>query len=266
MASVWASKPFRLRWGVRGGYGNRRPSRRICFSFRCLSSLHVDPEDPDRPDTHSLSHITLLHPHCPDEPLNRLASNPFAPKDLASCFVGSRPQMLQPVGEAQSDSLPLDLDRRLKLKFHGASVTSDPSLPGWRELDDAFGLRAIADRYLLDSRTERNGSHDLAGMLRQPLFGRFAGYDHHCPRRRTGRGKCVVSARDVRSNGERKGHLNGSKARSKRWAGRDRLENVGSQVGSTTSTAFAIDLAEILRGHRSCRFPPFIELEWLAQP
>lgn len=32
--------------------------------------------------------------------------------------------MVQPEGEAQSDALRLDFDRRLKLEFHGSSVTS----------------------------------------------------------------------------------------------------------------------------------------------
>ncbi len=33
--------------------------------------------------------------------------------------------MVQAAGEAQSDALRLDFDRRLKLEFHGSSVTSD---------------------------------------------------------------------------------------------------------------------------------------------
>jgi hypothetical protein len=85
--------------------------------------------------------------------------------------------MVQPAGEAQSDSLRLDFDRRLKLQIHGSSVTSDAGLLAYRELDDALGLMAIAGQYLVDGRTGRNGRHDLLGMLRLSVFGRLAGYE-----------------------------------------------------------------------------------------
>ena len=83
--------------------------------------------------------------------------------------------MAHSAGEAQSDALRLDFDRRLKLEFHGSSVTSDAGLLAYRELDDALGLMAVAGQHLVDSRTGRNGRHDLAGMLRQSVFGRLAG-------------------------------------------------------------------------------------------
>lgn len=111
--------------------------------------------------------------------------------------------MIQPAGEAKSHALQLDFDRRLNIEFHGSSVTSDSGLLCCRELDDAFDLMAIADRHLVDSRTGGNGRHDLVGMLRQSLFGRFSGYGHRRPWRRTERGKCLVSTKEVRSKGER---------------------------------------------------------------
>jgi Transposase DDE domain group 1 len=83
--------------------------------------------------------------------------------------------MVQPEGEVQSDALRLD--RRLKLEFHGSSVTSDAGLLPYRELDAVLGLMAIAGQHVVDRRTGRNGRHDLVGMLRQSVFGRLAGYE-----------------------------------------------------------------------------------------
>jgi hypothetical protein len=73
--------------------------------------------------------------------------------------------MVQPAGEAESDALRLDFERRLKLEFHGSSVTSDAGLLAYRELDDALGMMAVAGQHLVDSRTGRNGRHDLAGAI-----------------------------------------------------------------------------------------------------
>jgi len=89
--------------------------------------------------------------------------------------------MAKPAGEAESDALRLDFDRRLKLEFHGSGVTSDAGLLAYRELDDALGLMAIAGQNLVDGRTGRNGRHDLVGMLRQSVFGRLAGYEEATP-------------------------------------------------------------------------------------
>jgi hypothetical protein len=55
--------------------------------------------------------------------------------------------MAQPAGEAESDALRLDFDHRLKLEFHGSSVTSDAGLLAYRELDDALGLNCSSKFY-----------------------------------------------------------------------------------------------------------------------
>src|SRR5437899_1882038 len=80
-------------------------------------------------------------------------------------------------GEAEGMGLRVAFDRRLKLEFHGATVTSDAGLLAFRELDDALGLTAMAAEVLADTRTGRNGRHSLIAQLRQSVFGRLAGYE-----------------------------------------------------------------------------------------
>src|SRR5947207_12159100 len=80
-------------------------------------------------------------------------------------------------GEADGTGLRVAFDRRLKLEFHGATVTSDAGLLAFRELDDALGLTAMAAEVLADPRTGRNGRHSLIAQLRQSVFGRLAGYE-----------------------------------------------------------------------------------------
>ena len=46
-----------------------------------------------------------------------------------------------------------------------------------RELDDTLGLTALASNVLADSRTGKNGWHDVVGLLRQSVYGRLAGYE-----------------------------------------------------------------------------------------
>ena len=85
--------------------------------------------------------------------------------------------MADPTGEADKGALRLDFDRRLMLQFRGSTITSDAGLLAYRELDDALSLTDTAADKLADARTGKNGRHRLAGLLRQSVFGRLAGYE-----------------------------------------------------------------------------------------
>ena len=85
--------------------------------------------------------------------------------------------MDEATGEAEGTGLRVAFDRRLKLEFHGATVTSDAGLLAFRELDDALGLTALAAEMFADPRTGRNGRHSVIDQLRQSVFGRLAGYE-----------------------------------------------------------------------------------------
>ena len=63
------------------------------------------------------------------------------------------------------------------LQFRGSVITSDAGMLPYRELDDAVGLTDTGAETLADARTGKNGRHRLAGLLRQSVFGRLAGYE-----------------------------------------------------------------------------------------
>jgi len=85
--------------------------------------------------------------------------------------------MADPAGESKSEALRLNFDRRLLLQFRGSVITSDGGLLAYRELEDTFGLTDTGAERLADGRTGKNGRHRLAGLLRQSVFGRLAGYE-----------------------------------------------------------------------------------------
>jgi Transposase DDE domain group 1 len=85
--------------------------------------------------------------------------------------------MGDPSGEADRGALRLDFNRRLRLQFRGSAITSDAGLLAYRELDDTLGLTGTGADTLADARTGKNGRHRLAGLLRQSIFGRLAGYE-----------------------------------------------------------------------------------------
>jgi hypothetical protein len=84
--------------------------------------------------------------------------------------------MADATGETR-EPLRVAFDRRLKLEFHGARITSDAGLLAYRELDDVLGLTARAASILAEGRRGKNIQHRLLGLLRQAVYGRLAGYE-----------------------------------------------------------------------------------------
>jgi Transposase DDE domain group 1 len=84
--------------------------------------------------------------------------------------------MADATGETK-EPLRVAFDRRLKLEFHGARITSDGGLLAYRELDDALGLTAMGLSALAEGRRGTNIRHRLLGLLRQAVYGRLAGYE-----------------------------------------------------------------------------------------
>jgi Transposase DDE domain group 1 len=84
--------------------------------------------------------------------------------------------MVDATGETK-EPLRVAFDRRLKLEFHGARITSDGGLLIYRELDDVLGLTATAASVLAEGRRGKNIRHRLLGLLRQAVYGRLAGYE-----------------------------------------------------------------------------------------
>ena len=81
------------------------------------------------------------------------------------------------MGESSDTPLKLQFDRRVRLDFRGATITSDAGLLACRELDAALGLTETATDYIHESRTGRNGQHRLLPLLRQSVYSRLAGYE-----------------------------------------------------------------------------------------
>ena len=81
------------------------------------------------------------------------------------------------MGESTNPRAKLRFDRRIRLEFHGATITSDAGLLACRELDDALGLTETASDCLQESRGGRNVQHRLVGLLRQSVYSRLAGYE-----------------------------------------------------------------------------------------
>jgi len=81
------------------------------------------------------------------------------------------------MGEGTKETLKLRFDKRLRLEFHGARITSDAGLLAFRELDGALGLTEMAPTCLQETRAGRNVQHELVPLLRQSVYSRLAGYE-----------------------------------------------------------------------------------------
>lgn len=60
----------------------------------------------------------------------------------------------------------LGFDRRVRIEFRGAQISSGGSLLAMREIDDALGLSDLATATLRDTRTRKNMPHRLDGLCR----------------------------------------------------------------------------------------------------
>ena len=75
--------------------------------------------------------------------------------------------MAHPSGAGSRNDLRLDFDRRVRLEFRGAHLSSDGGLLIVRELDDALGLSDLAAGALTEHRTGANRVHLMTGLFRQ---------------------------------------------------------------------------------------------------
>ena len=85
--------------------------------------------------------------------------------------------MDHPEGAGSERADRVDFDRRVRLEFRGAQISSDGGLLVMREMDDALGLSDLASAALCDNRRGKNTIHRLDGLFRQSVFGRLAGYE-----------------------------------------------------------------------------------------
>ncbi len=85
--------------------------------------------------------------------------------------------MVVKMNHAKGERLNIRFNRKIKLEFHGARLTSDGGLLAYRELDDTLGLFNSASPVMSDKRTGRNIQHDMANLLRQSVYSRLAGYE-----------------------------------------------------------------------------------------
>ena len=72
------------------------------------------------------------------------------------------------MGESSDTPLKLQFDRRVRLDFRGATITSDAGLLACRELDAALGLTETANDYIDESRYNPDGVLEVNACFSTP--------------------------------------------------------------------------------------------------
>jgi hypothetical protein len=80
------------------------------------------------------------------------------------------------MGAKTKEALRVQFDKRLRLEFQGANITSDAGLLACRELDGALELTEAAPAYLEETREGRNVQHEIVPLLQQSVYSRLPGY------------------------------------------------------------------------------------------
>ena len=81
------------------------------------------------------------------------------------------------MGESKNKCFSVEFNKKLRINFKGAQVTSDGGLVAIREMDEKLGLTEMAEEYLKDSRHGQNIKHEMTGLLRQSVYSRLGGYE-----------------------------------------------------------------------------------------
>jgi hypothetical protein len=80
------------------------------------------------------------------------------------------------MGEIQNRPFQLSFNASLKVGFQGSRVTPDGGLILVRELDQRLGFGELIAHHLTDS-CGKNAQLGFAGLLRQSVYSRLAGYE-----------------------------------------------------------------------------------------
>jgi hypothetical protein len=81
------------------------------------------------------------------------------------------------MGESKKSALKVGFDKRVRLNFHGAEISSDGGLLAIRDFDQSFQLTELAAGELSETRSGRNIRHEAHSLLRQSVYSRLAGYE-----------------------------------------------------------------------------------------